>query len=161
MGGGRGLVAIVVGVIVVVVTSVAVVLVAGDRPPPSYPAGSPEAALQAYLKAWDARDFDATWASFSTAARRGTTQDDYRQRAQDYSGWADPPTGPSRRVFIDRTTVSGDRATLDLTVEETWIQGLSVSRNRSGRIVTMAREDGGWRFDRLFVGLEPEAMSWK
>jgi hypothetical protein len=158
MNGGRGLAAIVLGIIVLLVGSVAVVLVAGNRPPAVYPAGSPEAAVQAYLQAWEARDLDAAWASFSMAARSGTTQDDYRRQAQDYRQWAEPPAGPSRRVFIDRTTVSGDRASLELTIEETWIQGLSVSRNRYGRTLTMVQEDGAWRFDRLFVGLQADAF---
>jgi hypothetical protein len=158
MSGARGLAAIAVGVVLLVTASVAVVILAGNRPPAVYPAGSPEAALQAYLEAWERRDLDEAWASFSTAARSGTTQGAYRSQAEDYRQWAEPPTGPSRRVFIDRATLNGDRASLELTIEETWILGLSVSRSQYGQTLAMVQEDGAWRFDRLLVGLQADAF---
>jgi hypothetical protein len=157
VGGGRGLLAIVVGIVVLLAGTVAAVLVAGNRPPRDYPGGSPEAALQTYLRAWEARDLEAAWSSFSVAARTGVTLEEYRSQVQDYGMWAQPPGGPSRRVYVDRSTVTGDRAELELTVEETWVQGLSVVRNRTGQALTMIREDGQWRFDALFLGLQ---MGW-
>lgn len=156
MGGQRGLAAVIVGIALLLVATVAVVLLAGDRPVRSYPAGSPEAALQAYLVAWEASDAAGSYGAFSRAVRSETSLDDYRRQVAEYGGWA-TNEGPSRRVFIDQATVTGDRATLELTIEETWVSGLNVNRNRSGRVVTMVREDGAWRFDRLFIGME---MYW-
>jgi hypothetical protein len=154
MGGQRGFLGIVLGIVGLVVVTVAIVLLAGNRPPTAYPAGTPEAALQDYLRAWEARDFDATWASFTTDARARTTWEEYRNQVVAHGTWAQPPNGPIRRVFIDRTTVRGDRAELALTIEETWIQGLSASRNHYALTLTMAREGGTWRLDQLMYGLE-------
>ena len=155
MGGQRGLLAIVAGIVVLVVVTVVVVLVAGARPPRVYPVGSPEAALQAFLAASEAGDSETAYESFSQAIRGQTSLAEYRRMTAQYRTWNQPPNGPSRRAFIDRTTISGDRATLDLTIEETYVSGLSTSRNRHGREVTMARESGAWRLDQLLVGLDP------
>jgi hypothetical protein len=156
MGGRRGLLGIVAGVAILLVGTVAIVLVAGNRPAREYPAGSPEAALQAYLLAWESGDTERAYASFSQAARASITLEEYRRRIVE-SGGGHMAEGPSRRVYVDRTTLSGERATLDLTVEETWISGLSVNRNRWSRVVSMVREAGAWRFDQLFIGLD---MYW-
>jgi hypothetical protein len=143
----------VAGIVALLVITVAIVLAAGNRPPREYPAGSPEAALQAYLQALEARDLDRAWNSFSTGAKAGTTVAAYRAEVESFGAWIGLD-GSARRVFIDTTRVAGDRAELDLTVEDTYIQGLSVSRNRYSRPVTMIREDGAWRFDRILMGLD-------
>jgi hypothetical protein len=85
------------------------------------------------------------------------TQEQYRRQVQDYGALNEPPNGPARRVYIDRTTVTGDRAELQLTIEETYVQGLGVTQGRQTQSLAMAREDGQWRFDTLFVGLQ---MGW-
>jgi hypothetical protein len=159
VGGGRGLLAIVAGAAVLLVATVAVVIMAGNRPAQSYPPGSPEATMQAYLQAAQARDVAAAFQLFSKAARSGITVDDYRRQSADYGGFGDPGEGPSRRVYIDRTTITGDRAELATTIEETWVQGLNTSRYRRGQIVTLVREDGAWRFERLFYGLEMNSFN--
>jgi hypothetical protein len=142
------------GVALLLVATVAIVLLAGNRPPQTYPAGSPEAALQAYLQAWEARDLDRAWEFFSTSARGSVTLDEYRRQARDYPDMAGAG-GPSRRVFIDQTTVTGDRAELQLTIEETYIQGLGVGRNRYSQRLAMVRESGQWRLDQLIMGIQP------
>ncbi len=154
MGGQRGFLTIIVGIVVLVVASVAIVLLAGQRPPREYPAGSPEATLQAYLVAWEAGDLEATYGSFSQGVRNQTSLDEYRRQSFEHRSWSGPPNGPSRSVFIDRTTVNGDRATLQLTIEEVHVSGMTANRNRYGRVVLMVRESGAWRFDQLFMGLE-------
>jgi hypothetical protein len=154
MGGQRGLLGIIAGIVVLLVATVVVVLVAGSRPPREYPVGSPEAALQRYLVAWEARDIETAYASFSSQVQTSTSLDEYRRRAIEYRSYASGPEGPSRRVFIDRATITGDRASLELTIEETWVSGLNANHNRYPRLVSMVRESGAWRFDELLVGLE-------
>jgi hypothetical protein len=143
----------VLGVVALLVITVAVVLLAGQRPPREYPAGSPEAAFQAYLVAWEAANYEAAYAAFTTAVRAATPLADYRRQAADFRTNGLPP-GTSRRVFIDRTTITGDETTLDVTIEETTVNGLSADRYRYSRSFVMVREDGAWRFDRIFMGIE-------
>ena len=152
MGGQRGFLAIVVGIVVLLGTTVAVVLVRGDPPAASYPAGSPEAAFQAYLAAWEAGDDATAYASFTAEVRTDTTLEAYHRQAEDMRRH-DPGTG--RRVFIDSASIRGESATLQLTVETTNIGGLSANRYRSTTTASMVRQDGAWKLDRLWMGTDP------
>jgi hypothetical protein len=149
------LLAIVGGLVVVLVASVLAVLLVGDRPARDYPAGTPEAALQAYLVAWDEGDLIAAYAAFSRAATADVPFAEYRPQAADYRTWNMGADGPTRRVFINDVEIHGDRASLTVTIEETWISSLNTSRNSYGREIPMVLEDDGWRIDQLMVWLEP------
>jgi hypothetical protein len=155
VSGQRGLLAIVGGLIVVLVASVLVVILVGDRPPREYPSGSPESALQAYLAAWDEGDLTAAYAAFSRAATANVPFAEYRPQAADYRTWNMGSDGPTRRIFIDDVEINGDRATISVTIEETWVYGLNTSRNSYGREIPMVFEDDAWRIDELMVWLEP------
>ena len=147
--------AIVAGIGALLVGAVVLILLVGDRPARAYPDGSPEAALQAYLVAWEAGDLSAAYAAFSADAQAKVPYGEYRTQAADHRRWNSGPDGPARRVFIGNVTIDGDRATLDLTIEETWVSGLTSSRNTYGLPLEMVRTAGAWRIDEILLGLEP------
>jgi hypothetical protein len=152
MGGQRGFQVIVGGIVALLIVTVAVVVGRGDLPTATYPAGSPESAFQAYLQAWAAGDDETAYASFSSEVRAATALDSYRNQAGDMR--RDQP-GTSRRVLIDSATTSGDGATLRISVETTSVSGLAVNRSRATQTVTMIRQDGAWKLDRLWMGTDP------
>jgi len=59
---------IALGITAVVFVATVIVLLAGNQAQASYPADSPEAALQGYLTAWYDDDYDTAYGFFSTVA---------------------------------------------------------------------------------------------
>ncbi|MEO5918664.1 MAG: hypothetical protein ABIQ17_03790 [Candidatus Limnocylindrales bacterium] len=156
MGSTRSLLIIGLSLVAIAVLATVVVILGGNRPPAVYPASSPEAAVQDYLQAWADGDDEAAWAVFSAGVQADLTLDDYRTMASEFRRYQEPPSGPIRRVFIDRATITGEKATVDLTVEESW-QGGPLERNvyRSARRLSLVREDGAWKIDEQLVWLDP------
>lgn len=146
----RSLLLIVGGVAVLVVLAMAVVLLDGNDRPQTFPADSAEAGLQAYLAAWDKGDLPAAYSSFSERVRSTTSLATFQLAAEQV-----PPNGPSRRVFIDQVTGSGDRQIVHLVVEERWSNGLNSDVQRTPRTIRMVRDPEGWRIDEPLVWLDP------
>jgi hypothetical protein len=145
---------ILLGGAILAVAGVAVLVVAlSARQPVAYPAGSPEAALQGYLSAWEADDLDTAYASFSDRVRAQATLDEYRSMDRDYR-WA---REQDRRVVLTGTRLSGDRATLDLRID--WFSSGGLLGGRSNwsenRTVVLVREDDAWHVDEYLAGIEP------
>lgn len=138
-----------------VAISVAIVLLAGGRERQAYAAGSPEAAVQAYLDAWEEQDPAATWAFFSSEVQAEYSFDEYERAADDSYLYSNPGGNTSRSVFIDGVDGSGDRVTVRLTVEEYYGDGLNTSSYRSARTVRLIREDGSWKLRDPLVWLDP------
>lgn len=145
---------ILLGGAILAVAGVAVLVVAlSARQPVVYPAGSPEAAFQGFLSAWEANDLDTAYSSFSDGVRSRATLEEYRRMDRDYR-WA---REQDRRVVLTGTRLNGDRATLDLRIDwfssGGWFGGGSTwSENRS---VALVREDGAWHVDEYLAGIEP------
>lgn len=138
---------LVAGVVAIVIAAIAVatILVIERRPDADYPSGSPEAALQDYVRAWHAGDADAAWEVVSTAAQERSTLDRFRaaNRRRDDEVY---------RVWIDETSVNDERATLLLTVERLSHDGLlGPGRERRGTRMTLVQENGGWKVDNPTV----------
>ena len=150
----RTLAVIAGGIVALVVISVAVVLLAGDRRAQEFPPGSPEAAVQAYLRAWEDEDAAVTWEYFSAQLHEEYSFEEYERAVSEYYLYGAPP-GTSRTVFIDGVEGSGDRVTVELTVEEFYGDGLGTSSYRSPRSVRMVREDGAWKLRDLLIWLDP------
>lgn len=142
------------GIVALVVVSVAVVLLADNRQAQTFPPDSPEAAVQAYLQAWEDEDTDALWESFSTETREGRTFEEYERAVADYFLYSSPG-GTTRNVFIDGVDGSGDRVTVELTVEEFYADGLNTTSYRSPRSIRMVHEDGAWKLRDLLIWLDP------
>jgi hypothetical protein len=145
---------LVLGAVILVVAAAAVLVVAlTTRPAPTYPAGSPEAAFQGYYTAWEARDLETAYGLLSERIRASVPADQYRRDDRDYAWSRDE----SRRVVLIASRVVGDRATLDLRIDQsssggpfgatdTWSWDTSVA---------LVREDGAWHVDDYLAGLEP------
>jgi hypothetical protein len=146
----RSILLIGAGILALVVVSVVVVLVV-RRGPPTFPAGSPQAAMVAYLAAWDDGDVEAAYAFLSTNVQHNVSLDDYRLAADQYRDYGQP----NRQVTIDRVNGSGETVTIELTVEEFYGDGLSGNVSRSPRSIRMVHEADGWKIDEHLVWLDP------
>jgi hypothetical protein len=146
----RSILLIGAGILALVVVSVVVVLVV-RRGPPTFPAGSPQAAMVAYLDAWDSGNLEAAYGLLSDSVRQQISLPDYQQAADQYRAYDQP----NRQVTINRVDGSGDTVTLQLTVEEFYGEGLSANVSRSPRSVRMVREADGWKIDEQLVWLDP------
>jgi hypothetical protein len=151
MTSGRSVLLIAAGIVGIVVLGVVIVLLAEGREPQAYEPGTPEAAMQAHLAAWDNDDASAAYDSFSNSIKATVSREDYIGQ----SGAFDDG-GVNRATFIDRVEGDECQVTIFLTVEEYYGEGLGESYT-SQRSVRMVHEDG-WRIDELLVGLEPSAF---
>ena len=70
MTSGRSVLLIAAGIVGIVVLGVVIVLLAEGREPQAYEPGTPEAAMQAYLAAWDNDDASAAYDYFSNRSRQ-------------------------------------------------------------------------------------------
>ena len=148
----RGLIAIGVGIGVVAILAVVAVGLSAARDPDQFPADSPQAALQAYLQAFEDEDYEAAYASFSADVQRQMSLEEFERAATDYHQYATE----SRRVLYDGVETDGDeRATLRLTVEVSYGDVLFADRYSYPAEVRMVREDGAWRIDQALVHLDP------
>jgi hypothetical protein len=139
-----------IGAVVVVAT--AIVLLGGNRPPANFPADSPEGALQRYLVAWYNGDYPTAYDYFSTGVKARMSYSDFTIYASDY--------GTEQTVTIDRTTGTGTRRTIYLTVEEfygTDPGGGSYSRDVS---ISMVQEGDAWKIDEPLSGVDQNYSSF-
>jgi hypothetical protein len=155
MSAGRTLALIASGIIALVLLAVVVVLLAGTRSPQQFAAGSPEAAVQGYLAAWDEGDAEATWAFFSSEVQDSYSFEDYERAIDEYGLYSYPEGGPRRSVYIDGVEGGGERLTVQLTVDEYYGDGLNTSSYRSPRSVRLIREEGAWKIRDPLIWLDP------
>jgi hypothetical protein len=150
----RSLLYIGLGIVAIAIAAVVAVVLLANRAPASYPAGSPEAAFQGYLQAFERGDYAASYASFSKAIRDSTSESEYRTAVGQY-GIYDGVQGS--RVLFDRTSGSGDRVVLHLIVEQYSGGGPFGGGEvyRSSRQISMVREDGTWKIDQALVWVDP------
>lgn len=139
------------GLAIVTLVAIAVIVaVALPDEPATYPAGSPEAAFQTFYQAWEAGDTDTAYAAMSSDVKRDITSDEYRQMDSEQSWQRDE----DRRVVLLKSEVTGDRAVLDLRVDQFYQGGLGGDRYSYDRSVRLVREDGVWLIDEPLVGIE-------
>jgi len=147
----RGPIAV-IGVLALVVILLVVFVLASNRGPAVYSAGSPEAAFQRYLAAWNAGDYPGAYAAFSTRIRTRVTLEDYRSTAP-RSNYNDTD---QQRVVLLSSKTTDDAATLSLRVEH-WSPGGGLSGGTSWSSLTtvaMLREGGAWYVDDYLAGVD-------
>ena len=151
MTSGRSVLIIAAGILGVVVLGAVVVLLAEGREPQAYEPGTPEAAMQAYLAAWENDDPGTAYDSFSSSAKGNLTRSDYIVQSDAYGD-----VGLNRAIFIDRVEGDESRVIVYLTVEDRYGDGLGETYTTQ-RTVRMVNE-GGWKIDELLIGVEPGAF---
>lgn len=156
-GINRSLLLIGLGVLaLVIVTSLAVVLV-GRGEAREYPANSPEGALQRYLAAFDEGDYEVAYGFFSEEVQADTSLDEYERMASGYGPFFGD--GVTRRVVFERVDGEADRVRVHLTVEDFYGGGFGGGDTiRTPYQITMVRENGEWRIDRLLLWLDPASF---
>lgn len=131
--------------IVIVAVAVGAVLTI-EQQDAEYPAGSPEAAFQAYLRAWESGDADLAWAALSTRAQEQIPLDRFR------SANARQPDD-ARSIWIDEVIRHDERVVLLLAVESLSEDGLlRRDRVRESARMTLVREDDDWKIDSPISG---------
>jgi hypothetical protein len=142
----RLLLVVVGGVAALVVVALAVVLLL-PRGEATYPAGSPEAAFQAYLAAAETNDLEATYQAMSPRVRASWTYDEFvNERSMFGSSYG------RRNVWIDSVDRRDDRAVLHVTIEWMYGEGLTASRSYDRDIaLSMVLVDGTWYIDQRVV----------
>ena len=151
MTSGRSVLVIAAGILGIVVLGAVVVLLAEGREPQAYEPGTPEAAMQAYLAAWDNDDPSAAYDVLSNSIKATVWREDYIAQSGAFG-----EVDSNRATFIDRVEGDETQVTVFLTVEEYYGDGLGESYS-SQRTVRMVHEDG-WKIDEPLVGLEPAAF---
>lgn len=139
----RTILAIGGGVLAIVLLAVTVVLVFGAPDVEEFPADSPPGAVQRYLNALHARDYDAAEALLSARVLREFNRDEINRVSY-------CPTQEGRRVRVVRTDQGADRATVVLMVEHVSGSGLSFDRYSYEQTVALVREDDIWKIDEPY-----------
>lgn len=144
---------IVAAVIGLVVVAFLASLVSRSAAP--YPAGSPAAAVQAFIAAYETDDEQAAYALLSSSVREDLSAEAYEEAWHETS-WR---REEDERVTLIGEAVDGTRAMIDLRVETFYGGGLfSSGRSYWDVTVRLVNEGGSWRIDQPLVGLED--VSW-
>jgi hypothetical protein len=141
---------LVVGAVAGLIVVALLVAVAAPAQPTTYTRGTPEAAFQDFYSSWEARDLDAAYAALSDDVRSQLTLAEYRHMDTDMT-WA---REQGRRVVLLDSRVTGDRAVLDLRIDQFSEGGLGGDRSSWQRSVNLVREQGVWRIDEGLLGVE-------
>lgn len=139
------------GVVAALVVIAVVVVLIRPTGPTSYPDGSPEAAFQAYMSAYDTEDVEGAYDWFSSSVRESLSIAEYRRLLSENS-WQQEQ---SRRIVLDRVDLGEQRAILHLRVEQFSQDGLGGSRWSYDLSVRLVTEQGTWRIDEPLLGVEP------
>jgi hypothetical protein len=143
----RPLIFIAASIIVLSAVSVAIALFAASDEPQTFAAGSPEFAVQRYIEAVQDREVDAAYEMLSESAQRDISRSELRDFIR-YSYIQDPDW----RIRLTDVNVTGDRATVELTVEYTGGGPLDLNRYSERQNIPLVLEDGEWKIDEPFLG---------
>lgn len=147
-GPARSVLIIAIPVLVLVIGAVIIALALSPGESHFAP-NSPEAAFQHYLDAYESRDFNGAYNSFSVGAQRQLTFDQYTARARSS---ADVPLDENQRVLIGEVEHRGSVVLLHLTIEHSGGSGLELDRSSYDQTVPMVQENGAWKIDELLLG---------
>jgi hypothetical protein len=132
-----------------IVLAVLAALLVGAPDEKEFPEGTPERAIQDYVRAVRERDRETAYAFFSTAAQRDMS-------FEEFSSYVSGPSDPfeNRRIRLKDSEVDGERATLTLVIESFDDGSLFDSkRYEYERTVALVREEGVWKIDESFLYL--------
>ncbi|HUZ00590.1 MAG TPA: hypothetical protein VMU89_09570 [Thermomicrobiaceae bacterium] len=155
---GRSIAIIGVVVVLLVVAAVVAALTLGSRGETTFPAGSPQAAFQAYYRASQAGDLTTAYGSFSQSVHAQMSPEQYAQLASSYGSSMAPPGTTQRLTINEVVTHASASATLYVTVERVSGSGLDVSRFTYDRQIWMVQEDGAWKIGEALLGVDPAPL---
>jgi hypothetical protein len=142
---------LVAGVAIVALVVIAIIAaVALQSRPTEYAVGSPQAAFQDYYRAWERHDIDAAYGDLSSAVTKELSLTEYRNADSEQS-WQ---RTQDRRLVLLGADVTGDRAVLNIRVDEFSGGGIGGQRYSSERSVRLVREGGNWMIDEPLAGIE-------
>ena len=141
-------------VLLLVIASVVAALTLGSRGEVTFPAGSPEAAFQAYYRAYQAGDLTTAYSYFSRGVQQQLSREEYARLAA-YGPSMAPPGAIQRLTITGAVTHPTGSATLYVTVEQVSGSGLNVSRFSYDRQIWMVQEDGAWKVGEALLGVDP------
>ena len=141
---------VIAGAVAGLIVVALIIALANPVQPASYAPGTPEAAFQDFYAAWEDRDLDTAYGLLSSDVRAGLSLSDYRRQDSEMS-WA---RDQDRRVVLLASRVTGDRAVLDLRVDQFSEGPLGGDRYSYERAVNLVREAGAWYVDEGLLGLE-------
>ena len=153
MSNGRSVGVIAASIVGLIAVAVVLVLLADRRATQDFPPGSPQAAIQGYLAAFDDRELETAYDHFSAAARQQMSFAEFEEAASQWR--ASQGTELTHVVLIAHSTVDGSEATVELIVEATYDGGLENNTYREEREVRLRLEDGAWRLADPLVWLDP------
>jgi len=126
-----------------------------DRPT-RYPAGSAEAAFQDFYRAWEARDIEGAYGLLSPEVKAELSLSEYRRLDTEQSWQRER----DRRVVLLGVDLTGDRAILDIRVDQFSEGGLGGRRDSFDRSVRLVRVGGAWLIDEPLVGIESDKYGY-
>jgi hypothetical protein len=126
---------------VLLIASVVLALVRSEA---SFPEGSPEAAVQIYLRALQDEEFATAHSLFSAELRAECSLDDFRSGLIDYKGAI-----ADQRVILEDTDDSNETVAITARISRISDSGpFGVSEYSSRQVFTLRQEDGAWRFTK-------------
>jgi hypothetical protein len=129
-------------VVAIVVIAAVVVLALGEPDVTAYPADTPEGSVQRYLRA--IYDGDATTALGYVSARAD------KEMGDDPFSRLFCEQSDGHQVRITDVESSGERATVQLRIEDVSGSGLGFDRYSWDRSVVLIFEDSGWKIDEPY-----------
>lgn len=143
------------GAIVALIALGLVAVLVAQKGPATYAPGSPEAAFQAFYRAYEAGDVDGAYGLLSSAVTGQLTLAEYR-RSDSEMAWE---RDQDRRVVLVGADLTGDRANLRLRIDQFSTGGLGAERYSYDRTVRLVWEAGAWLIDEPIVGIENVAQA--
>lgn len=138
LNSGRLLALVAAGALVLLVAAIVTVLVVRPKET-TYLAGSPQAVVQRYFKALNARDYAAVRATFSASLAANCTEGRIQAERAERSLEAS-------RVEISNARVTGESAAIDVTIRHEGNGGfLGNSGYTDKEQYRLIREQGAWR----------------
>jgi len=134
-------------IFVVALIGLGAIFVAFSGQEATFTPGSPEAAFQAYARAWEDGDLDTARAAMTESARATVPM----RALEDQQLWSEEETA---RLWIDEVRPGDERTVLVVAVEHTYPAMFGSDRYVERVNVPMIREDGSWKIDRPMVGYQ-------
>jgi hypothetical protein len=123
------------------VLSIVLALLRSDA---EFPAGSPEAAVQTYLRALQDDDFSTAHNLFSADLRAECSLDDFVSGSVYYKREI-----ANQRVVLESTTTLNESVAVTTRISRVSDSGpFGVSEYSASQVFTLRQEDGGWRFTK-------------